>query len=290
MFMIFLSGLLFAFMSALTRVASDAGLPALQVVFLSGVVRWVGLGLTLVGEGESPMATPAVRPVLLFRSFCGWASFSGATYAFGRMPLGDATSIFLTSPIWAAILARLLLKEALSAADCLAILLCFGGVLLVIRPGPLSGGDPASPPPPATPSPHANTTPAATGSGSTLLPSLIVLAGAVFAALVAVTVRLIQQRGGAHPAVIAHAYALFTAIVSLPVCYLVPGQVPSWRGIPNEAWAACLGARRAVRTFLHGGATLNQPPFPTHAYLPFLSPPHVLTAARSPQNCAFSPP
>lgn len=241
MLMVFLSGLLFSVMSVFVTIASARGVGAMQIVLISGVVRWAGLALAVVQTGESPFATAAVRSLLLMRSFCGFTAFSSATYAFGLMTIGDATAIFLTSPIWAALLGRLVLGEPLGLADCVAILLCLSGVLLVMRPTAIFGiADLVVLPANAT----SNATMAVASSPdeeSVLFPSLVVLFGAVFAASVAVLVRLIQRRGGAHPAVIAHAYALFTALVSLPLCYVLPGQAFVWQGVPVEAWAACVG-------------------------------------------------
>ena len=95
---ILISGIIFGFMSALVRVASEHGLPSMEIVFVSGLIRWIGLGSAVVRSKESPLGPHDVRFLLLARSVCGLIAFSSATYAFGIMPLGDATSIFLTSP------------------------------------------------------------------------------------------------------------------------------------------------------------------------------------------------
>ena len=113
MIFILLSGMLFALMSALTRIVTDNGMPAMQIVFVSGVVRWIGLASIMIRAGEDPAGSSAVRPLLILRSLCGMTAFSCATFGFGVLPLGNATTIFLTSPFWAALLARIVLKEEL---------------------------------------------------------------------------------------------------------------------------------------------------------------------------------
>ena len=92
----------------------------MQIVFVSGVVRWLGLAALLLQAKQSPFGPPGIRALLVLRSLCGCTAFSCATFAFGIMPIGDATTIFLTSPVWAALLGRIVLKEKLHALDLAA--------------------------------------------------------------------------------------------------------------------------------------------------------------------------
>ena len=64
----------------------------------------------------------------------GWVAFSCAAYSFGAMEVGDATAIFFTSPAWAALLGRAVLRERLGLFDGAAIALALVGVTLVARP------------------------------------------------------------------------------------------------------------------------------------------------------------
>ena len=201
---ILVSGVLFGFMSALVRVASDRGLPSMEIVLVSGLVRWIGLVGTLVRSGHSPLGPSGVRHLLAMRSLCGLTAFSAVTYAFGVMPIGDAMSIMLTSPVWAALLAWAILGEPLHPIDCLTMLLAMAGVVLVARPPWLFGSAGSH----ATPNVTLATTAAAVDAA---LPGWVaVLFGAIFAGSVAVLVRLIKKAADVHPAVIAHAYALIT--------------------------------------------------------------------------------
>ena len=232
MIFILLSGMLFALMSALTRIVTDNGMPAMQIVFVSGVVRWIGLASIMIRAGEDPAGSSAVRPLLILRSLCGMTAFSCATFGFGVLPLGNATTIFLTSPFWAALLARIVLKEELHPVDGATILLALTGVVLVARPEALfSGGRDEE---------GGDVHPHDQQSSSEAWGVVVVMAGAAFAGCVAVLVRLIKKRGNLHPAVIAHAYAFITVIVS-PLGFLLANQQPRWTHLNDPAltWLLC---------------------------------------------------
>ena len=234
MVMIMASGVLFAFMSALTRMVSDAGMPSMQIVLVSGVVRWIGLASILVCERKSPFGPRKARGILVLRSLCGGTALSCATYGFGVMPIGDATTIFLTSPVWAALLGRAVLGEKLHLFDALAIFLAIIGVVLVARPTALFGVDVSE---------------SGSGSGSEIgtgggFPGWIVCAaGAGFAGSVAVLVRLLKARGVKDPSVIAHAYAIITVTVAPIALYLLPGQSFTFTRLddPGRTWLLALG-------------------------------------------------
>lgn len=66
--------------------------------------------------------------LLLATSLCGVAAFQ-------RMPLAEATSIIFASPVIVVLLARPMLGERIGPLRWAAVLLGFGGVLLVARPG-----------------------------------------------------------------------------------------------------------------------------------------------------------
>ena len=229
MVFILLSGMLFAVMSALTRLMTDNGMPAMQIVFISGVVRWIGLAGILWRAGVDPVGPRPVRPFLVLRSLCGMTAFSCATYGMGVLPLGNATTIFLTSPFWAAVLARVVLKEPLEPVDGAAILLALAGVVLVARPEALFNGGRDD---------HPHDHQQASSGGA--MGVAVVLTGAAFAGCVAVLVRLIKKRGNLHPAVIAHAYAFITVLCA-PLGFLLPMQQPKFTGLnePALTWLLC---------------------------------------------------
>lgn len=227
MMLIMASGLIFAVMSALTRVTTEAGMPAMQIVFISGAVRWMGLAIVVARSGASPLGPPKARRLLLIRSCSGMTAFSFATYAFGVMPIGDATTIFLTSPIWAALLGRIILKEHLHPIDMMTIVVALVGVVLVARPEALFGCERSL---------------CDQSGGSGALPgSYAVIIGALFAGSVAVLVRLLKRHGDVQPEIIAHAYAFVTVILS-PVGFFLPGQAPKFSSLrdPSHTISLCI--------------------------------------------------
>ena len=69
------------------------------------------------------------RNVIHFTAQTSWL------YGVAVLPLAEVFAIEFTAPIWTAILAMLLLKERLTGNRLLAILLGFGGILIILRPG-----------------------------------------------------------------------------------------------------------------------------------------------------------
>ena len=63
-------------------------------------------------------------------------SFAAIAFYFSvvHIPLGDATAILFTNPVWAAVLAYFLLNESWRAFDCIAVLLSLAGMILIVRP------------------------------------------------------------------------------------------------------------------------------------------------------------
>ena len=227
MVMIAVSGVLFSIMSVFTRIVTDDGMSSMQIVFFAGIPRYTGLAISVLRSGQSPLSPRGTRKILLLRSLCGMTAYSLATYAFGVMPIGDATTIFQTSPVWAAVLGYIILKEVLRPIDVMTIVCALVGVVLVARPESLFGA----------------TRPALEESRARggLPGEYAVLVGAVFAGSVSVLVRLLKKRGNVHPAVIAHAYAFVSVTVS-PLGLLLPGQGPRIAGLrhPVTAWSLCL--------------------------------------------------
>jgi drug/metabolite transporter (DMT)-like permease len=279
MLFILASGVLFAIMSAFTRMAIDNGMSSMQVVCTAGVVRWFGLAISVARAKQSPFAPRSARLLLVLRSLCGMTAYSLATYSFGVMPIGDATTIFLTSPVWAALLGFVVLREPLRLTDALALLLALVGVVLVARPEALFGS-----------SRDGSAASGAQHARGGLPGAYAALLGAIFAGSVAVLVRLLKKHGNPHPAVIAHAvcaarasnarlaapdpptapdqpaapdqcsqnrdavaltccssgrrgqYA-FVTVAAAPLGLLLPGQSPHIHGLrhPLATWALCAG-------------------------------------------------
>ncbi len=74
-------------------------------------------------------------PIYLCRAAAGLIGGIGAFWAFTLIPLAEATAIIFTRPLWATIIAIVLLGEVVGARRWAAILVGFVGVLVMVRPG-----------------------------------------------------------------------------------------------------------------------------------------------------------
>ena len=108
--------------------------PGTAVAALRYAIGAIGLGtLLFLKEGRQGFAMPMPK-VQLLRGF----SVALATICFFSsiflMPLADATAIGFTSPMITAIFSAIFLHERTHATKWVAILLAFGGVLMIMRP------------------------------------------------------------------------------------------------------------------------------------------------------------
>jgi len=135
------SGLLFALCGFALLSIGDAVIksiagawPGTAVAALRYAIGAIGLGtLLFLKEGRQGFAMPMPK-VQFLRGF----SVALATICFFSsiflMPLADATAIGFTSPMITAIFSAIFLHERTHATKWVAILLAFGGVLLIMRP------------------------------------------------------------------------------------------------------------------------------------------------------------
>lgn len=125
-----------ATLAALVKLASDRGIHLLEIAFwrqaatVPALLGWVAA----TGGGLRVLATR--RPLRHFqRALYGVA---GMMLTFGGvilLPLTEATVMNFTAPIWAVVLAMLLLKERIGIWRWSAVALGFVGILVIARPG-----------------------------------------------------------------------------------------------------------------------------------------------------------
>lgn len=135
------SGLLYALCGFALLAMGDAVIksiagawPGTAVAALRYAIGAMGLGTVLfLKEGRQGFALPMPK-VQLLRGF----SVALATICFFSaiflMPLADATAIGFTSPMITVIFSAIFLNERTRATKWLAIVIAFGGVLLIMRP------------------------------------------------------------------------------------------------------------------------------------------------------------
>lgn len=129
------SGLSFSTMGALLKLASTQGLNAPELVFYRSLFS-LPVVLLWVLKHESLAALRPNRPLAhVWRSGLGLLSMGLTFQALILLPLGDATALNFTAPIFATILSFLILKEPVGVHRWTAVLIGFVGVLIIARPG-----------------------------------------------------------------------------------------------------------------------------------------------------------
>lgn len=126
--------LFFTLMVLFIKLIADA-IPTGQIVFFRSAFALIPLVIFLAMTGEFPSGLSTTRPRgHLYRCLLGclamFASFASLKY----LPIAHATVIGYLAPILTVLLARLILKEAVTSARWAGILLGFTGMLVLILP------------------------------------------------------------------------------------------------------------------------------------------------------------
>ena len=107
-------------------------LPTMEVVFVRSTFMMVVTGAMVWRAGVSALGV--ARATLVVRAVVGAAALSLYYFSLGRLPLGDATTVFYTAPVWTALSAALFLGEPLRPVALGGAVLSLAGVVLVARP------------------------------------------------------------------------------------------------------------------------------------------------------------
>ena len=129
------SVVVFIFNDALIKLAAET-MPPLQAIGLRGVFAtlWCGLALLLRGEGHH--VHHLFRRSVAWRGALEAAAAISYLVALAYIPFAIATAVNLSTPLFLAALAVLLLGETVGWRRWTAIAVGFAGVLLVIQPRP----------------------------------------------------------------------------------------------------------------------------------------------------------
>jgi drug/metabolite transporter (DMT)-like permease len=129
-----ISALLFAAMSALVRQLSDVA-PVGQLVFFRSACAIPPVLLIYALRGELMTAVRTNRPFgQLGRGALSVAGMFTNFSALTRLPLADATAISFASPLITVALAAIILKERVRMYRWSAVLVGFGGVIVMLIP------------------------------------------------------------------------------------------------------------------------------------------------------------
>jgi drug/metabolite transporter (DMT)-like permease len=198
-----LSGLSFALMGAMVKLAGDV--PLTSKVFFRNLVTLIITSLVAIRLRENPLSYSPNWTRLVLRSLCGLAGVFLYFLALGRLNLADASLLNKTSPFFVVIFAVVLLKERFNRAMLPVLAVAFLGAVLVIKPR----------------------------LDYTMLPALAGLASGLFAGLAYVLVRALK--GQESPNRIILTFSLVSSLAMLPFLLL---NVPHPTG---GQWLALLG-------------------------------------------------
>lgn len=145
------SALGFAVMAACVRLCDDFGAPvsSFQKSFFRNALAFAVALVVFVQEsrvrktGTGPAArTPPLGPVpartwllLVLRSVFGTVGIFANFYALGRISIAEGQTLNKTAPFFTVLFAWLFLRERVSRKAVGKLLLAFGGVLLIAKPG-----------------------------------------------------------------------------------------------------------------------------------------------------------
>jgi len=144
------SAVSFAMMSFLIHILGRPddvieGATAIPSVELVGIRAAFGLviatSIATQCNAVDAMGPKEMRPLLVTRGCVGLVAMLVNWYILTQMPLGDATVIIFSAPVFTTVLANLFLGEAVSAVEGVAMLLSCTGVVCVARPSVLFGAE-----------------------------------------------------------------------------------------------------------------------------------------------------
>ncbi|KAK3702893.1 hypothetical protein QZH41_014157, partial [Actinostola sp. cb2023] len=128
-----LSGVLFALASLFVKL-SNSSVPAFEIIFVRLIVQTVFVIPPAIYSRANVLGEKKQRISLILFGAVNFASISSIYGAFTLLPLGDATVIISTTPVFTAIMAYLVLKEAWHKYDAASTFFSLAGVVLVTRP------------------------------------------------------------------------------------------------------------------------------------------------------------
>ncbi len=123
----------FAITFGFIRALSET-LHTFEIVLLRNLLGMLFLLPWLFRAGIAALRTSRWKGYTL-RAVTGYAAMACWFYALSAMPLGEASALQFTMPLWAILLAVLFLREKVNADRWIATIAGFAGALVVIRPG-----------------------------------------------------------------------------------------------------------------------------------------------------------
>lgn len=130
-----ISVLCFSFNSVIVKLLkTNYGIPGIQVLVTRAIFQFVICGLVTVFKRKSFWGVPGTRTNLWCRALTGTFSLSCIFTAFNMVPIGDATTIYFSSPVVVTIVAYFILKEPFRMLQLITCLLTIVGVGFISKP------------------------------------------------------------------------------------------------------------------------------------------------------------
>jgi drug/metabolite transporter (DMT)-like permease len=127
----------FSIMSLFVKLAGKT-MPSMEVVMWRGVFTLALSYGAVRRAGLAPLGTQ--RRLLLTRGLVGCLGLMCFYFSLVHLPLGEATLIQYTNPIWATIVAAMLVGERIGIGEVVCLMSSLVGVALIARPAFLFGG------------------------------------------------------------------------------------------------------------------------------------------------------
>ena len=127
------SGFLFALASLFVKL-SNTDIPAFEIIFVRLVIQTVLVLPPAIYARVNILGGKKKRSYLVLFGAVNFASISAIYGAFTMLPLGDATVIISTTPVFTALLAYFFLKETWRKLEATATFICLTGIVLIARP------------------------------------------------------------------------------------------------------------------------------------------------------------
>jgi drug/metabolite transporter (DMT)-like permease len=128
----------FSLMSVCVKLAGRR-LPSMEIVLARGLITIALSYAVLVHKGVRPVLGRR-RRLLVLRGVFGAAALACFVFSLTHLPLGEATLIQYTNPVFAIVIAALWFREGIGRREVAALAASLIGVLLITRPAALFGG------------------------------------------------------------------------------------------------------------------------------------------------------
>jgi drug/metabolite transporter (DMT)-like permease len=219
----------FSVMSVLVKLGGRT-LPSMDIVLYRGVVTLALSYAVLRRQRIQPMLGKQ-RGLLVLRGVFGSLALAGFIFSLTHLPLGEATLIQYTNPVFAIVIAALWFHERIGKRELWALIASLVGVVLISRPTVIFGG---------------------TASAMPTTWVLIALSGAVCSGAAYATIRRLSSESS-------QVVVFYLPLLQVPMA--LPFVVMNWR-MPNLAeWVLMIGAGVATQlaqTYMTRGLQLER--------------------------------